>query len=304
MKDTSAKTMTNQERARKAVNERWHSTLPRSKHSGILNIAGQEIACDVLQDGRRVLRHGTFARAMGKAKAKSEDVERANALKIPVFVSANNLTPYLEPIISERGEQILYKGIDGRRFIGYDASLLPEACKVYVRADDAGILQKQQKPVAQVCRSMLYGLASVGISALIDECTGYQEFRERNELQQILNKYISEELREWTKKFPNEFFKQIYRIHNWEYPKIGNHPQCIGKFINKYIYGKLPEGILDELMKKNPSNEYGNRKYRHHQFLSEDIGDDNLKKQIVQTITVMKLSNNIDQFKEFIEKIS
>ena len=65
----------------------------------------------------------------------------------------------------------------------------------------------------------------------------------------------------------------------------------------------MPDGVLEELKNRNPSNENGCRKYRHHQFLTEDIGDDNLKKQIVQTITVMKLSNNVDEFKNLIIKL-
>lgn len=298
-----AKTMTNTDRAKKAAEERWNPTIPKATHSGILIIAGKEIACDVLEDGRRVLRHQTFAKVMGKSKPGSEEVERARMLKIPVFVTANNLTPYLTKVLTERGEEIFYKGIDGRKLIGYDATLLPETCKIYVQAENDGVLQKKQITIAQICKTILYGLATVGITALIDDCTGFVEVRERNELQKILDKYIAQELREWTRKFPNEFFKQTYRIHGWDYPKIRNHPQYLGKFINKYIYDKLPSGVLKELQKKNPTNGNGCRKYKHHQFLTEDIGDDNLKKQIVQVITVMKLSENIEEFKKMIDRL-
>lgn len=293
------------ELAKKAVNERWHPTIPKATHSGILIIAGQEIACDVLEGGRRVIRHKDFAKAMGKSKSSGESAKRALEQKIPIFLSANNLSPYLEQHFLERAQEIFYKTSDGRKVIGYDATLLPEACKIYVQAENDGVLQKnsQQIAIAKVCKTMLYGLAIVGITALIDDCTGYVKVRERTELQKILDKYIAKELREWTMRFPDEFFKQVYRIHNWNYPKIGNHPQYLGKFINKYVYDRLPEGVLEELQNKNPSNENGNRKYRHHQFLTEDIGEDNLNKQIVQTITVMKLSNNIEEFKQLIEKL-
>lgn len=300
---SKARFMTNSERAKKASKERWHPTIPRATHSGVLIIGGQEIACDVLGDGRRILRNAAFSKAMGKSKTSGEDTKRALDLKIPIFLSANNLSPYLGKTISERGQQVFYKGVDGRKLLGYEACILPEACKIYVQAENDSVLMKQQISIAQVCKSMLYALATVGITALVDECTGFQEVRDRNELQIILENYISEELRSWTKKFPNEFFKQIYRIYGWEYPKIGNHPQCIGTFINKYIYGKLPEGVLQELKNKNPCNVNKIRKYKHHQFLTDDIGDDNLKKQIVQVITVMKLSNNTEEFKVMIERI-
>lgn len=295
--------MDRREIGRKAANERWNPTIPRATHSGILQIGNSEIACDVLEDGRRVLRHKTFARAMGKGKPANSDMERAISLKIPVFLCANNLSPYLEQDILERGEQIFYKGKDGRKLIGYEASLLPAACKTYVKAFHDNALQKQQIPFALACQSMLYGLATVGVISLVDECTGYVEQRNRDELQIILNKYIAEELRSWTKKFPNEFFKQVYRLHGWEYPKKTNHPQYVGKIINKYVYEKLPKGVLEELKNRNPVNDNGTRKHRHHQLLTEDIGDDNLNKQITQTITVMKLSENIDQFKKMMDRL-
>lgn len=298
--------MITKEQAKKAANERWHPTIPKATHSGILNIGGKEIDCDVLADGRRVLRHNTVSRAIGKGKPSGEDMKRALDLKIPLFLIASNLTPYLEPIIQERCQQIYYKSKEGRKLIGYEANILPEACKVYVKAFNDGVLHKQQIPFAKVCQVMLYGLASVGITALVDDATGFVEQRNRNELEKILEKYISEELRVWTKKFPNEFFKQVYRLHGWNYDKINKnkHPQCIGGIINKHIYDRLPPGVRNELEQKNPILEKGYRKHRHHQFLTEDFGEKNLNNQIMQTITLMKVSDNFYEFEKLVEKIN
>jgi hypothetical protein len=69
---------------------------------------------------------------------------------------------------------------------------------------------------AEILRS---GLARVGIVALVDEATGYQEVRARYELQAILEKYVRAEFRLWIKMFPDDFFEQMYRIHGWvNYP--------------------------------------------------------------------------------------
>lgn len=276
--------------------------LPKATHSGVLFIAGKEIACDVLEDGRRVLRQATLTKAMGKGKSNAHVAKAASLRGVPIFLSANNLTPYLEDVFVMGPTEIFYKTSDGRKLKGYDASILPEACKVYVKADDDNALQEQQKPIAAVCRTILYGLATVGIIALVDDATGYVEQRNRTELQKILEKYISEELREWTKKFPNEFFKQVYRLHGWEYPRKTNHPQYVGKIINSYVYERLPEGVLDALKSVNPKNENGCRTHRHHQFLSEDVGEENLNKQILKVITLMKVSRSLDEFKDLMER--
>lgn len=299
-----AKKMSNKERAIKGAMERWHPSVPRATHSGVLLIAGQEIACDVLEDGKRVLRRNEFLRAIGKSKPRQELLDRAEHEKIPVFLMANNLRPFFKQDFSEGAKEIYYKSSTGKKVRGFNANILVETCEIYLKAREAGVLTRDQDHIAHSCEIMMRSLAKVGLVALIDECTGFQLVREKTELQKILSQYISEELRKWTSKFPDEFFKQVYRIHGWEYlaTKHGR-PQCIGNFINKYIYEKLPEGVLNSLKEKNPLSENGHRRFRHHQFLTEDIGDDNLKKQLVQTITVMKLSNNLNDFKELVEKL-
>lgn len=295
--------MDKHERGIKAAQERWNPTIPKATHMGILNLGNKIFECAVLEDGRRILTKSDVYKALGRARPSSAALKRSEELNLPVFMISNNLTPYLEKEKTCAINQVEFRHLSGKKLKGFDARILPEACKLYVKADDDGALQDQQKNIAKACRIILYGLATIGIISLVDDATGYVDQRNRNELQKILDKYISEELREWTKKFPDEFFKQVYRIHDWNYPKIGNHPQYLGKFITKYVYDKLPEGVRYELENKNPKNENGCRKYRHHQFLTEDVGDDNLKKQLVQTITIMKLSSNIEEFKELVERL-
>lgn len=301
---TGGKVMNRKEICKVAAHERWNPTIPKATHTGVLVIAGQEIACDVLEDGRRVLREKTFLSAMGRGKIGGKQRRGLVATNLPVFMQADNLTPYLGQEIRDGALPILYKGIDGRRLRGYDAKLLPEACKVYVQAEGDKVLQENQLKIAAVCRAILCGLATVGVISLVDDATGYVEKRNRDELQKILEKYISEELRAWTKKFPNEFFKQVYRLHGWEYPNLKpSHPQYVGKLINRYVYERLPPGVLDELKRKNPVNESGRRSHRHHQLLTPDVGDDNLNKQIMQVTTLMKASENLDEFNKLMERM-
>jgi hypothetical protein len=59
---------------------------------------------------------------------------------------------------------------------------------------------------------LLRAFATVGIIALVDEATGYQEVRKRNELQQILEAYLKDEFAPWTKKFPDEYYKHLLRL--------------------------------------------------------------------------------------------
>jgi len=54
------------ESARKAAEARWGSDLPRAEFAGELDLAGQKIACAVLEDGRRVLSQQSFIEAIGR----------------------------------------------------------------------------------------------------------------------------------------------------------------------------------------------------------------------------------------------
>jgi len=298
--------MTEDNRQRKAILKRWGTNperIPKATHMGMLNLGGQVFECAVLEDGRRVLKKNSIYKSMGRTKPNSDALKRSEEENLPVFLLANNLTPYLEGRFNKGAEIIKYKALNGSLREGYDAQMLPEACKVFVRAEDNGVLFLSQKKIAKACRAMLYSLASVGIVALIDESTNYQSVRARNELNEMLSKFLSEELMPWTKKFPDIFFKQLYRLYGWEYPHARNHPRCVSGFILKHVYGKLPEGIKEELERKNPTNENGNRTHRHHQFLSEDLGNQALQKQVMEVITVMRLSKNMDDFKKHMKGI-
>ncbi len=136
--------------------------------------------------------------------------------------------------------------------------------------------------------------AKVGIIALIDEATGYQAERARKdktELQRILAAYISPELMPWAKRFPDEFYEQLFRLREWQYQPVSvRKPRVVGKITSQLVYEKLPPGVLEELRAKNPADEDGRRKHKHHEFLTEDVGHPHLKDHLLQVIMLMRIS--------------
>jgi hypothetical protein len=92
-----------------------------------------------------------------------------------------------------------------RKSVGYPAEILPMVCEVYLDARDKGALQANQASAALTAYVLMRGLARVGIIALVDEATGYQEVRARQELQPILEAYVQAEFRPWIKRSPDEF---------------------------------------------------------------------------------------------------
>jgi hypothetical protein len=51
----------------------------------------------------------------------------------------------------------------------------------------------------------------------IDEATGHQEVRDRLALQEILDKYLRKEFAKWAKRFPDEFYIEMFKLKGWEW---------------------------------------------------------------------------------------
>ena len=64
---------------------------------------------------------------------------------------------------------------------------------------------------------MIRATAKVGIVALIDEATGYQAVRARNALQLKLQAFIAEDMQEWARMFPQEFWLELARLEGVRY---------------------------------------------------------------------------------------
>jgi hypothetical protein len=132
----------------------------------------------------------------------------------------------------------------------------------------------------------------------VDEATGYQEERERDELNKLLAVYLSEERLKWAKMFPDEFYRQLYRLQGWQYPTGAKRTPLVGKLTNQLVYEKLPPGVLEKLRELNPKiKSTKRRKWKFTQFLSHDIGQPDLRDHLLQLIAIMRASANKSIFK-------
>lgn len=270
-----SKALTKQERseiAKRAAAARWQRAriegpIIKAEFTGELSIGACKIPCAVLEDGRRVLsEHG-----------------------ITPFIDNELIDGHLKPIPYESGKRIL---------IGFDAELLPAACDVWLRARQAGALQSQQMPKALQAEILMRGLAQTGIVALVDEATGYQEIRDRQALQIILDKYLTDEWSKWTKRFPDDFYRELFRLKGLRYPTpSGKKPGFVGHWTNDIVYSRLAPGVLRELRKKNPRGPSGHRLRRHHQHFTENFGEPELLQHLSNVTFLMKTCESDREFK-------
>jgi hypothetical protein len=85
----------------------------------------------------------------------------------------------------------------GGKALGYRAELLPKVCDLFLEARQLDMLTVQQAEIAEKCEMLVRALAKVGIVALVDEATGYQQDGDRDELHRLLSVYLSEEKLAW-----------------------------------------------------------------------------------------------------------
>lgn len=269
----------------------------KSTHEGKVSIGDTELNCAVLEDGTRVITKSAVFKAFGRSKRGRLKGE-VRVPNMPAFIDANNLQPFIGEDLKVVLNQIDYIDKNGGESSGYNASILPLMCKMYLDARQEKVLKTQQIPLARASEILLLGLSKIGIIALVDEATGYQYEREKDELQKILKAYISEELLKWQKTFPDTYYKEIFRLNGWDYTvnDIKKRPGVVGRWTNKLIYGQLPKGVLAELKSKTPKSQAGNYTARFFQSLTSNTGHPHLSAQLNQVIAVMRISDNWQQF--------
>ncbi|MGI1663430.1 P63C domain-containing protein [Palleronia sp. KMU-117] len=298
--------------ARKAAAARWEgkddvpdqTELPVATHQGSVNLGGLALDCYVLADGRRVFHKRGMARALGMRSAGGNAFVKT--------IQRKGLSSQIDRELAEKIDNPFYfRALNGDIAHGYDAEILVEVCKAIMRAQQNGNLTSAQEPLAEQARVLLNAFAKVGVTALIDEATGFQEIRHPDALRLLVDQYIEEEKREWAKEFPDDYYDELNRIfgskrltHTKSGRVVQNRPQHFAKFTRSYVYHPLENGaVLEELDRINPKfGKNGNRRARFHQHLSEGYGLQKLKIQVQEVLTLMKISDNVSQFKKLFEK--
>ena len=245
-----------------------------------LRIGDLEIPCYVLDDGRSVVTQGGMLSAL---KMSPGTATKGGGDRIANFASTKAISPFISNNLRGMITQPIRFKYKGQLAYGYEATILPELCSAVLSARDEGKLNYQQEHIAKQCDIMVRAFARVGIIALVHEATGYQEIRDREALQEILKRYISEELLVWTRTFPMEFYKQVFRLKGWNW-NDGRMSPIMGSIVNDLVYARLAPGVLEELRKRNPVTEKGYRQNKHFQHLTADIGHPALMRHLHELI--------------------
>lgn len=221
------------------------------------------------------------------------------------YLRAANLRPYLPAKFKEKSlsESVFPMRLkDGMRVAqAFEATDLIDICQMYMYASRDRKLHSYQEHLARQAEVIVFAFAKTGVVSVIDEATNYQYVRDRLALNKLLEQYIVDEAQKWAKKFPDDFYREIFRLNNWSFnpTNFTKRPSIIGKWTREIVYARFPAPVLGKLDDLNPLiPDKGYRKYKHHMFLTDEIGNPELKEYISNVIFLMKSSSNWKKFRQ------
>lgn len=265
---------------------------PKALYKGFLPIGEGNLECAILDDAdnTRVILMTSVFKAFGRVPRSNNRV-----INIPAFIDAQNLQRYINQDVEALIKPIEY--LDGKSLqIGYNAEILPEICDLYLKARRDKVLAPKQAHLAEKAEILQSAFAKVGITALVDEATGFQKDRKHDALRLLLGNYIAEGLKKWIHTFPDSFFAELDRLYDNEPTTSRARPQYYGKFINKYVYDPIEHGYVKAELDKLNITDDGKRKARFHQWLTDE-GRTILTRQIGKVEGIMEMCDDIEHFK-------
>jgi len=263
-------------------------SLPVAMFPGKLSIGDGKYLCYVLDSGKRVISQREVVRAL--TKQSKGGLER--------YLDSHNLKPFISSKLV--ADQTIQFRIPANPVTanGFEATLLLDICDAYLKARDENKLLATQMHLAKQAEIITRACAKVGIIALIDEATGYQAFRKKQELQLKLQAFIADEMQEWAKMFPDEFWFELARLEGIHYSPR-SRPLRWGKYVMMFVYDAVDGDVGKQLRMKNPDPHFLKN---HHQWLKK-FGRDKVHDQITKIVTIMKLCNDMGDFRRKFSKL-
>lgn len=286
---------------------RWSTVIPSVLLGGKLTLGGIEVDCYVTEDGERLI----AGRGMQDVlKLIDDDVPRAQKAGSRMTRLLNNkvLKPLIYKDKSPDHFEPKKRKFKGKSIAGFNAEMLVDICEGMLDARNQGKLKTaRQSIIAAQAEAILRGLAKTGIVALIDEATGYQSLRPADGLRTYFDIVLAKDLAVWVKRFPDEYYENIYKLKGWEWPGMGkNRYSVVGIYTNDLIYGRIIPGLTEELSRRNPRQENGNRAHKHHQLLNDDAGDKLFSAQMFTILALQRacLNKTGDKWNHFLNMMN
>ena len=263
---------------------------------------GIDVDCYVLNDERHtaVISKRGMARSLGMSDRGNSITNLVQSKSLSeIITSADGLREKLSnPLIFK--DSLSADGKLNPIVHGYDVTILIDLCQAIKKANEEGKLAPNQKHIARQAGIIVAASAKAGIKGLVYALSGYDVTRE--EIISSFKRFVAQEARGYEKEFPDELYKEWYRLYQEKRPKK-NKSWRFMHLTNSQVYKPLARsnGRLLKLLKVH-KREYGNKNNRLHQFLAE-IGVKALRQHLGQLLAIAKLAKSRVEYECNFEKL-
>jgi hypothetical protein len=267
---------------------------PKVISSGVLDIFN-DLPCYVLDDGQRVFRLSNLTKSLREKEHG----------KFGNYLAASNIIKYLpdrlKPLTDEYHDRtpqgVIEFEFNDKAEKGYNSEDFMDVCSAFVQANlNNEKLSEAQQEIVRNANKFILSTAKIGIVALVDEATGYQNIRHSKELQLKMKYFLVEDhiAREWEKTFPDDLWYEFGRLTNWK-GSLKKRPKWWSKLVNGLVYDLMDKDIGEYLRKNKPPKYNGHKKY--FQWLNAEYGTKELTQHLWQIIGMAKACKDIKELK-------
>lgn len=313
------------ELGRRLAQRRWEKEralrqLPQIIRRDLSDFETARIACVLVtgsnQEGTRgedfaLVTKSTVLELIGRRNLSAK--QRRNAVEGADFVALmpEALRDHLPPQLRECLEQpIAYR--EGERALGYHPRILLHACDAWLRAHRAGALQNQQSARLQLASDLFEALTRLGEDDFCRRIAKGNPRADGSFMEAITGVDFAEKPKEWDKRFPDEFYRQIARLRGEVWKADTRRPKHFVHVADRKIYRMLREEVRKRLPRhKRPGGRKGksgkksssrpSTKARNHQHFDNDEIE-LLQQHVSQVVAIMRLSKDWKEFQRLFAK--
>lgn len=237
--------------------------------SGTMEVVpGVPMQCSVLAGEVRFIHQQGILDAFGITTGGSRSV---GSDQLSGFLAQDVFKSFVPNDLSQRTNSplVIARKVGGTAY-GFEPSVVLALSKVFLAARRAGALRKNQLQYAERAELILEASADLGLTALIDEATGYRAFLADDAYRVKIAAFITEKEREWSNTFPAELYVQFGRLTGYAFDPTNFHtPPYWAQLNREFIYRRLDPDVEAWLAANRPNPQ---RRHNWHQSLTENFG--------------------------------
>jgi len=287
--------------ARKGALAKLAANLPKATHRGSFKEEfGIDVDCYVLDDENKtaVISKRGMGTALGMGESGSVFSYFIRGTRMAPFVGSQLAKKLDNPLIFHWRQAGATGAVPPAN--GYDVTILIDVCKVIIEADAAGVMRKQDQHIVKQANVIVNASAKAGIKNLVYALAGYDATRE--EIVRAFKFYVQEEARAYEREFPEQLYKEWYRLYELTPPER-NRPWKFKDLTIKHVYTPLARSNGKILALTRTQRENSEERYKKlHQFLSE-IGVKALRTHLGQLLGIAQVSCDRAKYELHVERI-